>query len=78
MALFNIQMDRRQKTVAAIAQTWVKPSAAGRSRHYKLIKSFVAKLLDVLDFFCCIKLDFEKSFTNFAGTIQQISLNMNL
>lgn len=74
-ALFNIQMDRRQKTVAAIAQTWVKPSAADRIRHYKLIKSFVAKLLD---FFCCIKLDFEKSFKNFAGTIQQISLNMKL
>lgn len=46
MVLFNIQMDRRQKTVAASDQTWAKLSVADLTTHHKLIKSFVEKLVD--------------------------------
>lgn len=71
VALFNIQMDRRQKTVAAIAQTWVKPTSSGpRQTHYRLIKSFVAKRLD---FVGNQKLDFEKQRWHYSTDFREVS-----
>lgn len=71
VALFNIQMDRRQKTVAALAQTWVQPTSSGpHQTRYRPVKSFVAKRLDIA---ANEKLDFEKQRWRYSTDFREVS-----
>lgn len=70
MALFNKQMDRRQKTVAAVDQTWVKPTSSRPHQTLQTDQELCGEAFGTFSAGSKQTLDFEKPFKKKKGCWQ--------